>query len=385
MGKIFVFNLDHEIALAADELNFTPKKNVAKITEDLSLLPLWISEGCTISRSQVNLEWLFLSEQLGLDFSLVDELKPHEISDIQAWGWNRSLCHNLRKRGFRENLFPKNDKLSAIRTLTERQTAVEAMEFLHEMLPEADFPAPPKILRSVDEVESFIKTVPEATLKSPLSESGRGVYFVKDLESQSVEGWIRQVLQQQGYIVCEEKYDVKENFAMEFLCRDGSVEFVGYSLFQTNGKAYLRNLLLSDQEIESRLAESIQLSLLESVKRLLGEFIQQRIAVEYSGYLGVDMFVFHKNRPRLYPCVEINLRPTMGLVAHQFFAKYVERGRRGVFEVEFWKTPEELQQNHIECTNEKPLIIKDGKIHSGYISLCPILQGAQYRAKALIE
>lgn len=385
MGKIFVFNPDHEIALASGDPNFTPKKNVAKITQDLSLLPLWISEGCTISRSQVSLEWLSLSELLGLNFHVVDEINPPDISEIQAWGWNRSLCHNLRKRGFRENFFPTDDKLSAIRTLTERQTAVEAMEFLHEMLPCAGFPAPPKILRSVEGIESFIQTVPEATLKSPLSESGRGVYFVTDLESPSIAGWARQVLQQQGYIVCEERYDVRENFAMEFLCREGLVEFVGYSLFETNGKAYLRNLLLSDREIQSRLSESIELSLLDSVKRLLGEFILQKIAAEYNGYLGVDMFIFHKNSPHLYPCVEINLRPTMGLVAHQFFANFVAEGRRGVFEVEFWKSSDELLQNHIECTNDKPLVIKDGKIHSGYISLCPILQGTQYRAMVLIE
>ena len=53
------------------------------------------------------------------------------------------------------------------------------------------------------------------------------------------------------------------------------------------------------------------------------------VGSSYNGYLGpvgVDMFVYHDAEGyHLNPCVEINLRHTMGMVAHAIAQRHTER------------------------------------------------------------
>ena len=385
MNKYFVFNPDHEIALASRDIHFKPKQNIEKIANDLSILPLWIEGDSLVEKSCINPEWLLMAKTLGLQPRIVDRVNPQDVSEIKVWGWNQSLCYTLSKEGFAKSLLPTPERLSAISLLTERKTAWEAMKWLRERLPDADFPIAPRLVSSTDEILEFLQQYDEITLKSPLSESGKGVYFAKEIESHSIRGWIERTLRKQNYLVCEPRYDVVKNFAMEFECGDDGVDFLGYSLFETNGKSYLRNLLMLDDDIERILTQYISYDILDRLKSLLLEFIVEKISPFYHGYLGVDMFIFDSKTPKLYPCIEINLRPTMGLIAHEFYKNRVSPYSKGSFEVVFFKDPKELLQIHYEWQKSYPLIITDGRVESGYCSLTPILHDTNYIARATIN
>ena len=90
--------------------------------------------------------------------------------------------------------------------------------------------------------------------------------------------------------------------------------------------AYESNNLLSDQAIEERLSAFISL---EDIYKLRDELIQvfsTRIAGCYNGYLGVDMMICRfESSPtyRIHPCVEVNLRMNMGVVAHSLYQRVI--------------------------------------------------------------
>lgn len=383
MAKIFVFNPDHEIALASNNCKYNPKRNILRIIDDLSILPVWFCSGCSIEHSSTNSEWSQTASSMGLQYDVCDKIDYPALTDIDAWGWNKSLVTSLTERGVNRELLPDDTRLTTIRRLTERRTAVDAMEWLLSSLCEFELPTPPVIITKQAEIDDFTNKYSEVVFKSPLSESGRGVRFASaQTINDNLRGWLRRTIEHQGYVIAEERYSVLQNFAMEFHTTHDSTTFDGYSLFETDGMAYTGNTLMPDNEIEAHISSMIGVELLNAVKNQLIIFIQKNIAPHYNGHLGVDMFVFGQNsKTLLHPCVEINLRPTMGLVANIFYKNFVKAGKRGLFTVDFYRHSDELLADHIRRKANKPLIIENRLITNGYLSLCPIGGQTQYRVR----
>ena len=47
-----------------------------------------------------------------------------------------------------------------------------------------------------------------AVLKSPLSGSGKGIRFVRERLSESDEGWCRRILDKQGSVIVERRFEI---------------------------------------------------------------------------------------------------------------------------------------------------------------------------------
>ncbi len=387
MSKLSIFNPDHEIALANDDKNFKPKKNIVRLAHDLLLLPLWYDDGCTIVASATTPQWENLAYSLGLSYNKVESIDYSTVTKINLWGWNKAICKSLADNGLPNELTKTDLQLADIRRLTERRTAIEAMKLINNLINSSLIPQSPIILISMDEVLQFVKSLDNiAVLKSPLSESGKGVYFVSsNTMTHSVLGWTSRTISQQGYMVAERYYDVLHNFAMEFAVLGEQVYFEGYSLFTTNGKSYEKNILIPDAAIEQLIAKYVPNRLIEDIRDILMSFLKNNIAPYYKGYLGVDMFIYnHENEYRLHPCVEINLRPTMGLVANRFYKNFVTEGRQGTFNVDFYKNPNELVKDHQYRQKTNPIEVVNGRLTKGYASLCPIMSDTQYRVRVEI-
>ena len=114
----------------------------------------------------------------------------------------------------------------------------------------------------------------------------------------------------------EPYYNKVKDFGMEFEAQaDGSVAYVGLSLFHTVNGAYTGNLLLTEQAKEQQLAHYLPLPLLSDVRSSLCTELARELQGRYVGPLGVDMMVVNAPTSFLHPCVEVNLRRTMGHVA----------------------------------------------------------------------
>ncbi len=388
MLKLSIFNPDHEIALANDDKNFKPKKNIVRLAHDLSLLPLWYDDGCcTVVASATTRQWENLAYSLGLSYNKVESIDYSTVTEINLWGWNKAICKSLADNGLPNELIKTELQLADIRRLTERRTAIEAMAHINDLINSSLIPQPPIILTSMDEVLQFVDSSDDmAVLKSPLSESGKGVCFVSsNTMNHSVFGWANRTISQQGYMVAERFYDVRHNFAMEFAVSGTTVDFEGYSLFTTNGKSYEKNILMPDNAIEQLISNCVPIELIEDVRKVLVHFVANRISPYYQGYLGVDMFIYKNNdRYCLHPCVEINLRPTMGLIANRFYRRFVEQDKNGIFAVDFFASPSDLFADHTARQQAKPPRISGNRITEGYVSLCPIKADTQYRVRVEI-
>ena len=182
--------------------------------------------------------------------------------------------------------------------------------------------------RSMEEVTAALEPLKGRTmLKSPWSSSGRGVFPIKGTLDPVAEARVQKILQQQGGIEVQSLHEVLGNFAFEYhALPDETVEYDGLSLFHAApGGAYLGNLVAHPQKMERELCrwmaphavewgisgENLP-QLLHQLRSILAELLTKWLDARYIGPLGVDLLITPTG---IHPCVEINLRRTMGHVA----------------------------------------------------------------------
>jgi hypothetical protein len=202
-------------------------------------------------------------------------------------------------------------------------------------------------------------------------------------------------LQQQGAVVVEPLYRKVNDFAMEFYSTGNgdALTFVGYSRFVTDANgAYEGNVLATDEEIERELSTYVSREALHAVCAELQASLTSRIGACYRGYVGVDMMICQIKKENqkwemyLHPCVEVNLRMNMGVVAHILYERYVALGCQGRFMVEYYSTPEELKKIHLQRIADYPLELSaDGRIIKGYQPLTPVGRETQYIAWMMVS
>lgn len=241
--------------------------------------------------------------------------KSHSVSDfdwaavanIEPWGWDRHIVGVLRRLGAPERLLPTADRLDRLRELSSRHTAVKVLERLA---------MPPFTSRWCTDEAAALAAIEEfggrAVLKLPWSCSGRGVWTS---ESPSSLQRIRKSLREQGAVEVEPLYENIADFAMEFFIETGgAVRYEGLSFFATHdGGGYAGNVVAPQSELQTRLEAKVAYPLpLETLSHRLCTVLADLLAADYNGPLGVDMMLTPQG---IHPCIEVNLRNTMGRVA----------------------------------------------------------------------
>lgn len=115
----------------------------------------------------------------------------------------------------------------------------------------------------------------------------------------------------------EPYYNKVKDFGMEFEVSDGKVEYCGLSLFQTVKNAYTGNLLASEEMKVEMMAPYVGRQQLAELRDEVAGVMEPCLKDVYQGPFGVDMMVCADEDGRLFvnPCIELNLRRTMGHVA----------------------------------------------------------------------
>lgn len=374
MRRLYIFNPEHDMALAANSPNYLAPESALFLAADLAQLPKWYAEegGEAFDRGDL--------EPIHGDPSVYQTVIP--------WGWDLSIRRLLIVNGIDERILPSKEEIDEIRELSHRRTGTRAMNMLRTSLGDRwTFPTPACEFHTVDEVREYAEQQGEIVLKAPWSSSGRGVFWTKANFTASLSGWIKRVVEKQGSVMAEVAMERVSDFAMEFRVVDHVAEFVGYSLFFTEETgAYRGNRLLSNEKIIDRLAERIPREQLVDVRERLLEFMNSVVAPIYNGYVGVDMFIYRgPNGFLLNPVVEINLRMTMGVVARILYDKYVSPEAEGMFLVEH-KSPGRLYVHHQwQSEKEKMQYDADGRMTKGYLSLCPVTPNTLYRASIVLN
>ena len=183
----------------------------------------------------------------------------------------------------------------------------------------------------------------EVMVKRPFSSSGRGVLpFPRCYSEKHLDALAGSCLRL-GAVSIEPLWQVIENWALEYV-RDGEgrVSFVAFSLFETiaSGRAYAGNILQSQETLRARLIQHIGSEALTQLIALQKTYLSEALAAsQYEGYIGIDLFLYEdEGRIKLHPAVEINLRTTMGLLAHLAYERYLTPPEEGRFLIEYLPT-----------------------------------------------
>ncbi|MDR1517495.1 MAG: hypothetical protein LBS52_05320 [Dysgonamonadaceae bacterium] len=386
---MYLFNPDNDLALAHFGLNYTPPASARKMAQDLALLPLWYGgDESVVAEGRLNGEYL---SQLKSLFPIKSELLAfHEIPDYQQetfkpWGWNPALRKRLLGVGVREGELPSLADLERLREYSNRKNAVKMLGALKAFNPH--FCGESHFFTDLAELRAYLSSSDgDKLLKMPLSGSGKGIVRIVGAITEKQQDWCRRVIQQQGGVVAEPVFDKVQDWAMEFEMKDGKARFVGYSLFSAAASGtYVGNELLPENEMESRLCELVDLEIIEALKSALEKELSANFSL-FFGFLGVDM-MFCRNADgkfSLHPCVEINVRMNMGLVAHCFRKRFVNPVSKGVFRIAYFKREDEALSFVAKMREKYPLSFVDGKIRSGFLPLTATDGDTNYVAFAII-
>ncbi len=334
-----IFNPDHEIALAMNTKRFVASRNVRQMSTELGFLPaLWAEEGDYIIAEDTALAAetytaLPLRMHADVNFITVTEAaRLITINDaVKPWGWNKALRETLLQAGMPAAALPEESLLQQWRTLSGR--ALDAT-ILKEVVAEGDTVGLSEVCHEPSAANDFIRAHNDAVIKAPYSSSGRGVRFIcADSIDDAARNWIARTIKQQGYVTAERKYDKVLDFAAEYeFTATGELHYLGLSVFQTNGSAYTGNVLADEDEKWSILTRYLPREIMEHGFHSLEQSLCRHLKGKYSGPLGVDMMIVcNGNEACLHPCVEINMRRTMGHVA----LALSQQGERGIMNIAF--------------------------------------------------
>jgi hypothetical protein len=387
------FNPEHEMAVLNCSPYYTPPARQVKMRCDLAYLPAWYA-------AENDLIWV--EKDLSEDFVLCLKREigrmPEAVSrrhigtylsqlsqtKVALWGLSPSSVRFFEQidRQYQLHLtLPVWHEDH--RRLCSRWTATQCLEFLIAEIPQIRGEIVPQYVSDIESIQNLLKkNSGKYLVKSPFSSSGRGLLW---LSGEEIDRPSRQLLsgmlKKQGSISIEKVLQKKEDFSMQFHTNgDGKVTFKGYSLFKTDPKGnYLSSVIASQQSIREVITQYISGSSIDTVKRLIMQYLSTHFAPVYAGHIGVDLMIYEENGIYLlHPCVEINVRTTMGYLALRIQKRFFDEDVHAHFQIVYSATPGEILRRHQELQSKNPVTIVNGKIRSGYVSLCPVDKDTQY-------
>lgn len=317
--KLHFFNPSHEEALASGSPLYCPSQAARLFGSDAGALSaLWAAAGDVVllpPDAPAPPRW---AVERGVLFERLDRLPRHvagSATAVDAWGWDAAVVRQLARAGVPPALLPTAARLDAIRHLSHRQRVTELLPRLRRALPASVGSS--HWCTSAAEVEALARRHGPLVCKAPWSGSGRGVFRYEGAgcaATRRVEALVRR----QGGVEAEPLYRRRLDFAAEFVATpDGAVRYAGLSVFLTTpAGAYAGNLVATDDVLLARVEHEVGPSAFPAAVVALESELPRLLAGRYVGPLGVDMMsVATDDGPRLHPCVELNLRHTMGSVA----------------------------------------------------------------------
>ena len=282
--QLCIFNPEHDLCLANGRAHYVPPRSAIDF-----------------ARRGASLMQVLYPDSRCL--SVYDIIQSSTLSDqfdrIVPWGWNLTLKYELLKQGVPATLMPSDEVLARWRMLQHRTTILP-------LQPQS------RAATTAEEVRLMISQYRSVVMKAPWSGAGRGLRWVTDRLGEQDVSWLNKVVREQRCVIVEPRREVAADFALEYIIDKQGLQFLGYSLFESSHGVYQGNRLLPDDVICRRVG-------ITSVERQgLEDWLCAHVSPFYQGPLGVDFILDTQGRRYLS---EMNLRHTMGWVAHEYLAQ----------------------------------------------------------------
>lgn len=338
MPSLLIFNPEHDFALASGRRPFTPPKSVRALRRRLALtmLPLakpgdFLALPDEIPYAEIegfrSREDVAASEVILIrDSDIGQPGILQNVDSVIAWGWDHTLVAFLKRKGISPLLLKPDRELDQIRKLSHRDISIAFNRLLAEK-GVRNIVVPEKI-KDAEEAVWFGELHPGAFFKAPWSSSGRGVVRQGEMTEEKLRQWLTGTIGRQGSVLAETAADKALDFATEWDISGVNILFRGLSLFSTDESGnYKENLPLSQQAI-LREIQNMAPSFGPELIELQRDVLRELIAGQYEGPVGIDMLAERDGNIR--PCVEVNLRMTMGRIELEKTQKIVVIGQGNV-------------------------------------------------------
>ena len=313
--KIHLFNPENDLALGLGCRHYTPPPHATAIHRAGALLPMWWAErdDLILAPATLSEEAGRLAECFGLNGTVCQDATTFEgIEEAAPWGWSADAKRQFLRAGVRDSILPTDEATMRMRELSHRRMSVEIVSRLSGEYPIAIETTDP------DRVVELERLNPGCFIKSPWSGSGRGVFCARSLDSGALHRRAEGIIHRQGSVMVEKGLDKVADFAVLFHCGEHRAEFMGLSLFQTEARGmYSGNLVAPQGLLWDRFGQFGLTAELERLIAQLEPILTALIAGDYDGWAGIDMMVYRgaDGQLEIMPCVELNLRMTMGVAA----------------------------------------------------------------------
>lgn len=403
--NIFLFNPTCEYAIANGSPNWLPNRLLHKMESDLSVLPM-----CFANKSDFVLvdkmpsaEFIDSLQNLNIEIpnfiSIKDATNNQQFLNLPKnkllpWGWSPAVHKFLLP--FKQSCSAEFRKSPVFnwnpehRQITSRKFAADILKQLQKSFP-VDYLMPmelsPKICTAQNDFENAIEDWGKIMVKAPWSSSGRGLQPITKTPVH-VKVWekVMGIVKEQGYALVEPLLNKVLDLAFLFELKMGKVEFLGISNFCTNKKGQYEGNWLNGlpPTLEKRVLEFADFVIREIRQPLINTIENSELAVFYEGVFGVDALIyFDKNdNLKINPCLEINVRHTMGLLALQV-EKLVQPGKKGMF-MTFYQPGVSFYQFKNEMASKFPAVIAEGKLASGFFPLTDATENTLFGAYLII-
>ncbi len=393
LPDIYFFNPTCEPAIANGSPYYTAPALLRKFEADLGYLPGWLGAETdqVLVQGIVDQKFEYKIGALGFKlpkFLFLDETLPdpewlnRSKGRICPWGWSPAVYQLFK------NVLPtcrEDFQQSAVASwqpghkhLYSRLTAVSLLEEIRLNSPVSwmpDFKDLPVVCDSLEKIYMELSRHTKTVVKSPWSSSGRGLLLFPNVDSKKKnDELLSGILNQQRFVTVEPWLDKVMDLSFQFLSAAGKISYMGRTFFETDRKGkYVRTLLTDFAELPIGILAFLEEHNREVVDWLHQALSQSGYATIYKGWIGVDALIYKSDGGELkfHPMVEINGRYTMGAIALKI-RKFLAPGSQGFMQIFYSKTGN-FESFCRKEEAEKPLVMQNQKIVSGFMPLTPPL------------
>lgn len=386
--ELFYFNPTCEMAVANGHHSYTPPTHLQQFEQQLETIPCFFAdeEDFVLTRKKVSPEFIETLQKFGFKVpqfiqtpdGLNADLLP--IEQLRPWGWSpavhqvlkpfKSLCHPDWQQ------HPMQQWEAHHRLLLSRETGfrllLQVIDLKCGNYDLIEIPAQPVKITTLSEIENINRQLqPPTLLKTPWSASGRGLFKIRDLNEKAEQNpWVISKLKQQGFLFAEPFLNKVTDLSFHFFIEKDSVTYLGYNFFETDSAGQFRGCYTDFPNPLPAEATFLNDVINQGAQILKDSLIKLNIAGIYQGPAGIDALLFKnsKQQIRLHPCIEINLRHSMGLL-NIHLRKHIHPLKKGKWQISMINKTQwdRLLQFH----NQNNPQLEDGLIANELVALTP--------------
>ncbi|MCA1744947.1 MAG: hypothetical protein LC643_04430, partial [Bacteroidales bacterium] len=174
-------------------------------------------------------------------------------------------------------------------------------------------------------------------------------------------------LKQHGALMAEPWLEKIQDLSFHFWVEEEGIHFLGTTYFNTDKDGQFLGCYTAPPPLDFLEPEVLSVLVDQTTAMLLRALKRMNLNQRYRGPVGVDGLFFKcpDGLVKLHPCIEVNLRYTMGLV-NLFMAKHIHAKSEG-----YWTIQRITSEQWQHQQSKNPPRLKDGSWSKGLFMLTP--------------